>query len=73
VIFTQRVTEVPQEAVFFFRQHFQIRHGGVQFRVPVHQAVAAVDQALVIQLDEHALHGGGEAGVHGEALAAPVQ
>ena len=39
---------------------------------PVDHAVAAVDQALVIQADEHFLHGVGAALVHGEALTLPI-
>ena len=41
-------------------------------RVPVDQPLVAVDQALLVAADEHLAHGGGQALVQGEALAAPV-
>ena len=44
----QRVADVPQEAVFLFLHHFQVGDGGVQHRVPVDQALAAVDQPLFV-------------------------
>jgi len=40
---------VPHEAVFFFLHYFQVGYGGVQFRVPVHQTFAAIDQTFVEQ------------------------
>ena len=64
----QRVLEVPQLTLFFFLDDFQVRDGGVQYRVPVDQALAAVDQALAVQADKHFLYRLAEAGVHGEAL-----
>ena len=39
---------------------------------PVHHAVAAVDQALIIQAHKHFFYGVGAALVHGKALALPV-
>ena len=44
----------------------------MQFRIPIDQALSAIDQALVIQLDKGLLHGAGQTLVHGKALAAPV-
>ena len=63
---------MPEKAFLFLVFHFQIRNGGVQFRVPVHQAFAAVDQAFVVQPNKHFLHGLVEAVVHGEAFVVPV-
>src|SRR5690606_8832654 len=37
-----------------------------------HKALVAVEQALVVEIDEHLDDGSGEALIHGEALAAPV-
>ena len=45
----ERVMDVPHKAVFFFLHHFQVGHRGVQFWIPVHQALAAIDQALVVE------------------------
>ena len=68
----QGVGDMPQRAVFFFVFDFEVRHGGLQLRVPVHQALAAVDQALLIQAHEGFGDHLGELVVHGEVLAAPV-
>jgi hypothetical protein len=67
--FGQRVADVPHEAAFLGADHFQIRDGGVQHRVPVDQPLAAIDQPLLVQADEHLAHRRRQAIVHGEALA----
>ena len=69
---SQRVTQVPEKAFFFLVFNFQIGDGGVQFRVPVHQPLAAIDKSLVVQADKHFLNGFVEAVVHGEAFVVPV-
>ena len=69
----QRVFEMPEVAVFLFRDYFQIRNGGVQFRIPVDQSFAPVNQAVFVETDEHFLNGMVKAIVHGETLAAPVR
>ena len=63
---------MPQEAVFLFALHFQVAHRAHQHRVPVDQALAAVNQALFIELDKCLGHRARQLGVHGEVLAAPV-
>ena len=68
----QRVAEVPEAALLLFVFHFQVGNGGVQGRVPVHQALAAIDQLLFMEAHEDFLNRFIEAVVHGEALAAPV-
>ena len=68
----QRITDVPHETVFFFLHHFQVAYCGMQFRVPVHQTFAAIDQALVEQAHEGRGDGLVQVGVHGEAFARPV-
>ena len=68
----KRVQDVPQAAVFLFGFHFQVTDGAHQHRVPVHQAFAAVDQALLVEAHKGFGHGFGQLGVHGEVLAAPV-
>ena len=68
----QRVADVPHEAVFFVADHLQVRHGGVQHRVPVDQPLAAINQAFLVQADEHFPHRRRQSVVHGEAFARPV-
>ncbi len=52
--------------------HFQVGNRGAQFRIPVHQAFAAVNQVFFVQAHEDFFDRVGEAFVHGEALALPV-
>ncbi|MNT76939.1 hypothetical protein D3C72_2160020 [compost metagenome] len=52
--------------------HFQIGNSGVEFRIPVHQTLAAVHQAIFVETDKHFLHGARETLIHGEALALPI-
>ncbi|MNS53284.1 hypothetical protein D3C72_860350 [compost metagenome] len=68
----QRVVDVPERAFLFHAVHFQVGHGRAQHRVPVDQALAAVDQALFEQADEHLGHGLRHLGRHREVLARPV-
>ena len=68
---SQRVADVPHEAVFFLAFNFQVAHGGFQDRVPVHQAFAAVNQALLVQLDKGRGHHARHLGVHREVLVLP--
>ena len=67
-----RVAEVPQGALLFLVEHLQVGDGGVEHRVPVHQALAPVDQAVVVEAHEHLLHRLRQSRVHGEALPGPV-
>ena len=69
----QRVAHVPQIAVFFFGQYFQVGNGGVQHGIPIYQPLATVDQPLFEQPYEYLFHRVVESLVHGETLAGPVQ
>ena len=51
---------------------FEIADRRLQPRVPIHQPLVLVDQALAVELDEHLGDGAGQPLVHGEALARPV-
>ena len=61
---------------------FQIRNRGLEMRVPVDQTLAAIDQALVVHLDEDLDHGVMEVAFvtrrrvrrtgHGEGVARPI-
>ena len=66
------IADVPQKAVFFFALDFQVADRAHQHRVPVDQALAAVDQTLLIELDKGLSDGFGQLVVHREVLAAPV-
>ena len=68
----QRVTQVPQVAVLFLRQDFEIRQGGVQHGVPIHEPLAAVDQPFFVETDKDLGNGIRQLVVHREALTAPV-
>ena len=67
-----RVEQVPEAAVLALILDLGVRDGGVAVGAPVDHAVAAVDQPLVVQADEHLLDGVRAALVHREALALPV-
>ena len=67
------VTHVVHEAAFFAVLDFKVGNGGFQHRVPVHQALAAIDEAVFVQADEEGAHRAREVVVHGEALARPVK
>src|SRR5690606_39179341 len=64
--------DVPHGAFRLAVFHFQVRDRGAQFRVPVNQAFATVNQVFFVQTDEHFFYGVGKAFVHGETLALPV-
>ena len=66
------IADVPQMAGLLLILHLGIGKRGLALRAPVDDAVAAVDEALFVELDKHLAHGAVAALVHGEALAAPV-
>src|SRR3546814_1980703 len=63
---------MPEMPLHFLRLHLQVRNRGAELRVPVDEALVAIEQALVVKLDEHLDDGGGKALVHREALVRPV-
>ncbi len=68
----QRIGEVPIGAVDLLLLDLQVRDGRLEMRVPVHQTLVAIDQAVLVQLDEDLADGGVQPFVQGEAFAAPV-
>ena len=68
----QRIAEVPQVSGLLVVVHLEVGDRRLQDRVPVHQPLAPVDQALVVEAHEDLDHCPGEALVHGEAFTAPV-
>ena len=69
---TERITHMPEVAVFFFGNNFQIGYCRMQNRIPVDQTFAAVNQAFFIQADKHFLYGLGQPFVHGKTFTFPV-
>ena len=47
-----RVAEVPEVALDRLVEHLVVAHGRLQERVPVHQPLAAVDLAVLEQVEE---------------------
>ncbi len=68
----ERVEDVPHEAVVLLAFHLQIAHRALEHRVPVHQPLAAIDQALFVKLHEGLHHGFRQFVVHGEVLVLPT-
>ena len=68
----QRIADRPHVAVFFLAGDLEVGDRGLQHRVPVDQALAAVDQALFVQAHEGLGDRGGGHRVHGEHAARPV-
>ena len=68
----QRVTQVPQVALLVLVLGLVVRDGGGAVGAPVDDALAAVDQAVVIPVAEHLAHGLGVVLVHREALVIEV-
>jgi hypothetical protein len=66
------VDEPGQLAGLVLVLHLDVRQGGVAADAPVDQAFPAVDQALLVEGDEHLAHGLGTRTVEGEHLAVPV-
>ncbi len=53
---SERVTQVPQTALFLFTDNLEVGDGGMQCRVPVDQPLTAIDQALVVESNEDFLY-----------------
>ena len=48
----QWIAQRPQRAVFLLADHFEVRNRGFQHRIPIDQALAAIDQAFFMQPHE---------------------
>ena len=78
----ERVFEVPHVAVNFDILDFKIGNGRFKMRVPVHEALAAIDQPVFVHLDENLDHSIVEVAVftlrgvrrtgHGKGIARPI-
>ena len=66
------IKNMPKMAVFFLTHDFQIRHGSLEFRIPIHQALAAINQTVFKQPHEYFRHHFRELVVHGEIFQRPI-
>jgi hypothetical protein len=63
-------TEVVKRAILLLHLHFLVAQGGEGGGAPVHHALSAVDESLLVEVHKHARRR--VVRVHGEAFAAPV-
>ena len=68
----QAIGEVPIGAVDLFLLDLKVRNGGLEMRIPVHQTLVTIDQAILVQLDEDLADGGVQPFVQRKAFARPV-
>ncbi len=68
----ERIADVPDTAVHFLLLRLLVGQRGQAARAPVDDVVAAVDQALLVQLNEHLAHRAREVLVQREVGAGPV-
>ena len=68
----QRVAQVPQVALLVLVLGLVVRDGGGAVGAPVNDALAAIDQAVVVPVAEDLAHSLGVILVHGEALVVEV-
>ncbi len=68
----KRIAEVPERTLHILRFDLEIADRGLELGVPVDQPLVAVDQPVVIKIDEGLGHRRAEMRVHGELFAAPV-
>ncbi len=68
----QRIPQVIEERVNVFVIALIVGDGGLQHRIPVHEALAAVNQAVFEEAEERFTYGPRADVVHREALAAEI-
>src|SRR5262249_43056328 len=66
------VAKCPETAFDGFVVNLVVRHGGLELRVPVDQALAAIDQAVLKHVEKRLPDGTGADRVEREAGAGPV-
>ncbi len=67
-----RIADLPDLALLLLVLDLEVGHGGAELRIPVDEALAAIDEPVVEQPHECFDDCGGEPLVHREALARPV-
>ncbi len=68
----ERIKDMPERTLFFNRNHFQIRDCCLQYRIPVDQPLAAIDQPFPVKAHEYLGHCTGKCFIHGKPFARPV-
>ena len=68
-----RVAQIPQAALHFLAFDFQIGNRGQEFRVPIHQSLVTIDEALGVQRHEYFAHCCRKPLVHREAFTRPIE
>ena len=69
---TPRVADLPDLSLFLVVLDLEVGNRRAERRVPVDEALAAIDEAVVEQPHERFQHRGGKTRVHRETLARPV-
>ena len=69
----ERVFDVDQLPGFVLVLDLDLRDGGVTTRAPIDDAVPAIDEALLVQGDEHLAHRSGQPVVEREPLPGPIR
>ncbi len=69
----ERIAQPPERAAGLDLLDLEIADRGLEMRVPVDQPLAAVDETLLVKLDERAQNRVVEALVHGEAVAREIE
>ena len=68
----ERIVDVDEFAFDVGVLDLDVGEGRLATRAPIDDPVPSIDQALVVEIDEHFPHRAGEVGIHREALARPV-
>ena len=68
----ERVAQIPEVSLLVLVLRLVVRDGGAAGGAPVDDALAAVDQAVVVPVAEDLAHGAGELGAHRELLVREV-
>ena len=66
------VAHVIQSSFLRFRDDFLVGERGLRGRVPIDHALAAIDQSVVVKIDENFVHGARVFFIEGVALARPI-
>ncbi len=68
-----RIFQIPEIAVDRTLLDLEVGDRGMQLGVPIDQALVAINQALLVEIDEHLADRVRQAVIHGETLARPVR
>ncbi len=66
------ISQIPHVPSDLFHLYFVVGQCGLRDRIPVHQPLASLDQAILKQTEEGVPNSGGAHGVHCEACTLPI-